>query len=99
MKSLFVLALTAAIVFGFCGCGGRKNQETTPTTAPTAPPATTAPVTEPVTDPTIVDPTIMDPTMEPNVPDPSVDDNHLVDPTNGSEGIIPEIKGRIEGRN
>lgn len=97
MKSIFVLALTAAIVFGFCGCGRSKNQETTPNA--TEPPATTAPATEPMTDPTIVDPTVMDPTLEPNVPDPSVDDDHLIDPTNNTEGIVPEIKGRIEGRN
>ena len=97
MKSIFVLALTAAIVFGFCGCGRSKNKETTP--AATEPPVTTAPVTEPMTDPTIVDPTVTNPALEPNVPDPSVDDNHLVDPTtDSSEGIIPEIKGRIEDR-
>ena len=97
MKSIFVLALTAAIVFGFCGCGRSKNKETTPEV--TEPPATTVPVTEPMTDPTIVDPTIMDPTLAPNVPDPSVDNDHLVDPTDSTDGIIPEIKGRITGRN
>lgn len=95
MKSLLVIALSAALVFGLCGCGRNKNKETEPSVAPTDPPVTTAPATEPMTDPTVIDPTIMDPTMEPNVPDPSVDDNHLVDPTNGTEGIVPEIKGRI----
>lgn len=100
MKSIFVLALTAAMVFSLCGCGRRKNKETEPATMPTETTQTTEPTasqTEPVTDPIIVDPTIMDPTLAPNVPDPSVDDNHLVDPTDGTEGIIPEIKGRIEG--
>ena len=102
MKSALVIALTAAMVFGLCGCGRNKNKETQPATTPTDPPATTEPVpsqTEPVTDPTIMDPTIMDPTIAPNVPDPSVDDNHLVDPTDNAEGIVPEIKGRMEGRN
>ena len=97
MKSILVLALTAAIIFSFCGCGRKNKQDTDPTA--TEPTVTTAPVTEPVTDPTIVDPTIMDPTLGPNVPDPSVDDNHLIDPTENTEGIIPEIKGRITGRN
>ena len=96
MKSILLIALTFVLALGLCACGRNKNQETTPVTQPTEPPATTEPApseTEP-----LIDPTIMDPTIEPNVPDPSVDDNHLVDPTGGSEGnegIIPEIKGRL----
>ena len=37
MKSLLVIALSAALVFGLCGCGRNKNKETEPSVAPTDP--------------------------------------------------------------
>ena len=95
MKSIPLIALTVVLALGLCACRRNKNQETTPIAAPTDPPATTQP--EPTQTEPLIDPTIMDPTLEPNVPDASVDDDHLIDPTDNSEGTTPEIKGRLNG--
>lgn len=92
MKNFAIIALVLVAALGLCACRMGSNNET-PTTDTTTQPQATDPTT-PATDPTIIDPTITDPTIAPNVPDPSVDDNHLVDPTGGTEDT-PDVRGRL----
>jgi len=92
MKKIAIIALVLIVALGLCACRMGSDNETNPTDNTTEP--QTTPSTNPATDPTIIDPTIVDPTIAPNIPDPSVDDDHLVDPTGGTESV-PNVRGRL----